>query len=494
MSRLPVTLALLVSVSGLGCAFAAPQGGGETPANAEKRPVYTKDEEAKVREQERAAYAAADDAADQELDRSETATIKMLKLVLGRESQYPGMPVPESSSSALRAIRAAKMKLRLEPVADGQGNPVNGDFLQLKDSYTDRVAQLQRKLAEQKASKAEMKEIQAGAKYALKLQDLRTQVNAVSMQAMRTNDSVQSMSLQTVMRVSSMVRLRKTAEMSLTAEDYALVKRGLERQKRAEAIAATTMAMLAAYQAVINDNGDPKAIDVIAESALKTFPAKAQLTDDDAKQYVSSLGDNVDKVKARYEAMMRKTHGDARYEKTYKAGIDAMFQQAASAQNQKSATQMAKDGWEQYKADVQKCKSSVDPDADHRLGPTCRQVNRAAKTGDTSQLMPGALKAWNETGGASTAGAPTLTGAKLGGRGAAALQGVTAAASGDLDGTLDAAGKLFPGDTVVGASLQGIAALRKGDAKGAINAALSFVPVPGLKDAFGLASKLLFKA
>jgi hypothetical protein len=52
---------------------------------------------------------------------------------------------------------------------------------------------------------------------------------------------------------------------------------------------------------------------------------------------------------------------------------------------------------------------------------------------------------------------------------------------------------MFPGDSTIGASLQGIAALRKGDARGAISAALSFVPVPGLKDAFGFASKLLFK-
>jgi hypothetical protein len=38
-----------------------------------------------------------------------------------------------------------------------------------------------------------------------------------------------------------------------------------------------------------------------------------------------------------------------------------------------------------------------------------------------------------------------------------------------------------------------ISALKKGDPRGAISAALGFVPVPGLKDAFGLASKLLFK-
>ena len=494
MRRAAVSFVLLLASSSLGCAFAMPRGDGSTTGSAAapaSKPVYTKDEEEKVRQNERQAYAAADDAADQSLDRSEKETIKTLKLIVGQASQMPGMPLPESASSALIAIKAAKMKVRLEPVADGDGNAINGDFLQLKDSFTDRVMQLQRKLAEGKASKAELKEVQQGSKQIMKLNDLRMQVMALSLQAMGTNNAVQSMSLGTVMRVSGMVRLRKVAEMSLTAEDYALVKRGLERQKRAEAIAATTMAMLAAYQAVINDNGDPKAIDIIAEGALKAFPVKVQLTDDDAKQYVSSLGENVDKVKSRYEAMMRKAHGDARYEKSFKAGVDAMFAQASTAQSQKSVAEMAKDNWEKYKADVQKCKSGIDPAANDRIGPTCSEVYRAAKTGDTSQLMPGAKKAVEETGGLGGGGGGAAKG--RGSREANALNGVAAAANGDVDGAFDSAGKMFPGDSTIGASLQGIQALRKGDARGAISAALSFVPIPGLKDAFGLASKLLFK-
>ena len=110
---------------------------------------------------------------------------------------------------------------------------------------------------------------------------------------------------------------------------------------------------------------------------------------------------------------------------------------------------------------------------------------------------PGAKKVFDETGGANASGggdAGGTGGRLLGSKETAALNGAQALAKGNLDGALDAAGKLFPGDSTIGASLQGIAALKKGDAKGAINAALSFVPIPGLKDAFGLASKLLFKS
>ena len=294
-----------------------------------------------------------------------------------------------------------------------------------------------------------------------------------------------------MLRVSSMVRSRKTYEMELNAEDYALVKRGLERQKRAEAIAATTMVMLAAYQAVINNNGDPKALDALAEGSLKAFPLKPSVTDDEAKGYVDSLGANVQKVKARYEAQMRKTWGDAKYEKQFKQGTDSMFAAAETAQNAKSVSQIIADTGSKYKVDVGRCMRGETVDSASMVGGgTCKALAHAAQTGDTSELPPGALQAYKENGGASVrAGGPALSGkAKLG------VDAASAAANGDAGGALDGVAKMFPGDSTIGASLQGIAALKNGDPRGAISAALSFVPVPGLKDAFGFASKLLFKS
>jgi hypothetical protein len=493
--------AIALTVLLAGCGMLMPQqagtpSGGQPGGGGQTASTYSvpKESQDAVRKQEQQAYSQADDSADQELDRLEKDALKAVKLALGKDASSPGMPPPESSSTALRGIQAAKMKVRLEPVVDGDGKAVNEDFFQLKDSYTERVQQLQRKIVEHKASKKEMREIQEGSKQIMKINDLRQQVMAVSMQVMMSNNHVLNSSLQQMLRVSQLVRSRKMMSMDINADDYALVRRGLERQKRAEAIAATTLAMLGTYQAVINDNGDPKALDIIAEATLKAFPVKAQVTDDDAKKYVSALGENVSKVKGRYEAMLRKVHGDARYEKQYKAGIDAMFKQAEDAQNQKSVGQMVNDTNAKYKADIEKCKRGEDPGpASMAGGPTCKKVFQAAQTGDTSELPPGARKAFDETGGAPSGARGAPMGAKLGDREQNVVKGVTSAVNGDLDGALDAAGKMFPADGTIGASLKGINALRKGDAKGAIEAALSFVPVPGLKDAFGLASKLLFK-
>jgi hypothetical protein len=504
MKRIACTFFVLFATSTLGCGMMvphAPQGGGGGGDAQPDHSNYTipKESQDTVRKQEQAAYARADDAEDEELDKQEKASLKALKIALGKESRSPGQPPGDSSSTALIGIKKAKMKVRLEPVVDGDGKAVNDDFFQLKDSFTDRVQQLQRKIVEQRASKAEMREIQEGSKQVMKLNDLRMAVMDVSLQTMMSNNHVQTASLQQMLRVAGLVRSRKLYNMKLDDSDYALVKHGLERQKRAEAIAATNLAMLAAYQAVINSNGDPKALDVIAEGALKAFPVKVEVSDADAKQYVEQLGTNVSKVKAKYEAMLRKVHGDARYEKQFKSSIDAMFAQAEGAQNQKSIGQTMNDTQSKYKTDVAKCMRGEQPDPGSMVGGgTCKSLQQAAQTGDTSDLPPGALKAFNDNGGASgggggaggAGGGPGMPKGKAG----AALEGAQAAANGDVDGVLDAAGKMFPGDSTIGASLQGIAALKRGDARGAISAALTFVPVPGLKDAFGLASKLLFKS
>jgi hypothetical protein len=194
------------------------------------------------------------------------------------------------------------------------------------------------------------------------------------------------------------------------------------------------MAMTAAYQAVLNNGGDPKAIDVIAQSSLKAFPLKATVTDDEAKKYVASLGENVKKAKAGYEKMLRKAWGDAKYEKQFKQSTDQMFQQAEDAEKQQSINQIAQANLAEYRA-----------------------YRRQA-----------------------AAPPPTMRNAKA-----------DSAPVSDGD-ALDTTSKLLGENSTVGASLQGISALKKGDAKGAINAALSFAP-PGVKDAFGIASKLLFK-
>ncbi|MBS2017538.1 MAG: hypothetical protein JST00_31945 [Deltaproteobacteria bacterium] len=490
-ARLAFVLSIVASTS-TGCGMVHMQqpgmpGGypGAAPggqAAAAPKVVLPKESQDQIRKSEQDAYARADDQQDEQLDRLEKEALKAVKSTLGQEKWADHLPMPLPASQSIAALRKQNVKMRLEPVLNPVSGQANEDFLQFKDEPTDRLGLLSRKSAEGSATAAEKKEMMGYQKISFKLMDLRMQVLNTSMATMQANSHVQTAGMTQMLRVSQLVRSRKLYEMELDARDISLVKRGLERQKRAEAIAAVTMAMTAAYQAVLNNGGDPKALDMIAEASLKAFPLKATVTDDDAKKYVASLDQNVAKVKKGYEAMLRKTWGDAKYERQFKANIDQMFAQAESAQSQKSINQIVQGTNDTYTADVGKCMRGETVSPSSMVGGgTCKSLRRAAQTGDTSDLPPGAVQAFEKNGG-------TARNAKA----AAGVNTAGAIASGDVDGALDGSAKMFGENTTVGASLQGISALKRGDAKGAINAALAFAP-PGVKDVFGFASKLLFK-
>jgi hypothetical protein len=346
---------------------------------------------------------------DEMLDRQEKAALKVLNRTLARDGS-----APESSSTVALALRHSPVHVRLEPIADEEVRGVVGDnFLQLKDSYTDRVQQLQRKMVEQGLSKAERKEILRGAKYMMKVSDLRMTVVELSSQVQRSSFGLQTMHLQTMAWTSLLIDRRRLEKRPIDADDYAWVKRHLERARRAEAISASMMGLLAAFQAVLNDGGDPKALDAVAEASLKAFPVKASVSDDEARKYVDDFADNLGVQKAKYEQMMRKAYGDARYEKSCKAEIDAMFRQVEDAQTPPAAPPS-------------------------RLSPTqLSKVNQglgvanAVKNGDASGALDGAAKMLPAD---STIGS--------------SLAGVSALSKGDPKGAIDAAMKLVPGGPV----------------------------------------------
>jgi hypothetical protein len=290
-----------------------------------------------------------------------------------------------------------------------------------------------------------------------------------------------------LMRAAQVVRTRKTYEMELNDDDYALIKRGLLRQKRSEYLAASSLGMLAAMQAVA-EGGDPKALDIIAESTLKAFPLKLEVTDEEAKTYVHELDKSASLVKSRYEQMMRAVHGDAKYEANYKAGVDSMFQQVESASSAKSINQVVADTNAGYKADLAKCARGEEISPGSMVsGPTCKAERRkamAAQGGAGAGLNVGTLA------GAAGVGVPAVPG-EVGD----AMNTVAAARNGDVSGVLDGASKLFPGEGPIKSSLVGIAAISKGDSKGALKAALGLAPLaPGgavVGEGLGLAAKLL---
>ena len=495
LSRFTLVFALPMLVTTAGCQMLMPHGagsGGGSSGAADYHPGQ--DVKDTVRKGEAQGDQVTDPVEDQEIAKQEKDVQHALAFALGREAQMQGAPPPESSSQALAELRAAHFKLRIEPVTNSSGGAIGGgDFVQLKDSFTDRVVALQAKLASGTASPAERAEIAKGATQVMKLNNLKMQVGAVSRATMMTNVHVQNGGIATMLKIAGMVAVRKQQEMDWTDEDYARVKKILTRQKHWEALAAGTMGMLAAYEAVVaSSNGDPKALDTIADATIKAFPLDPQVSDDDAKNYVSHLTDNVASQKAKYEAMMRSALGDAVYEAQYKANIDRLFAQAAGAANTKSVSQVASDANAKYQADLAKCAAGQQPDPGSLVGPgKCKEARQQALSGGGAGGGSDDGSGGGATGGPGMpAGAQNAVNKVQKGIGLA-----QAVANGDAAGAIQNAADMFPGDGPIQSSLQGVAALTKGDFKGALKSAVGLASlIPGgsvIKEALGAAGKLL---
>lgn len=455
---------------------ASPGGAG---AAAFEVPAGVKD---RVRADEVKSDSITDPVEDQEVAKQEKEVLHALAMSLGKEGPAPGMPPYDPASQSLAAMRAANFKLRIEPVTSANGAAIGGgDFVQLKDSFSERVQALQGKLASGAATAAERAEVMNGAKQVMKLTGLKMQVGAVSRATMMTNVHVQNGGLTLMLKIAGMVSVRRQQNMDWTADDYARVKRALTRQKHWEAMAAATMGMLATYEAVVSSTtADPKALDAIADATLKAFPLDPQVSDDDAKSYVSHLSDDAASQKAKYEAMMRQAMGDAVYEAQYKAGVDSLFGRAAVAAQAKSVTQIAAETGDKYKADLAKCARGEPLDPGSLVGPAkCKAAREQAQAGGggdgTGALPGGAANGVNKVQ-----------------KGMAVAQ---ALASGDAAGALQGAADMFPGDGPIQSSLQGIAALTKGDYKGALKSAVGLANlIPGgalVKEGLRFAGKLL---
>ena len=484
-------LFLVLAPTTLGCGMLMPHGGGSSGSGGS---AYHPGQDVKdtVRSGEAKGDAITDPIEDQEVAKQEKDVLHALSLAQGKEGMGPGAPPYEPSSQALAELRVAKFKLRIEPVTSASGAAVGGgNFVQLKDSFTDRLPALQAKMTAGTATTGERAELMSGVKQVSKLVGLKMQVQAVSMAAMMTNTHVINGGLTTMLKIAVMVAVRKQQEMDWTDDDYARVKRILTRQKHWEAMGASTMGMLAAYEAVIGSTtGDPKALDAIGDATAKAFPLDPQVSDDDVKNYVSHLTDSVASMKSKYETMMRQAFGDQVYEAQYKSGIDALFARAGGAGDTKSVSQVQADVNTKYQADLAKCARGEPIDPGSMVGPAkCKDARAQAQSGG---------------GGGDGSGGPG------GGGGGSVLPGgvqngvntvqkglgvANALANGDAAGAIQGAADMFPGDGPIQASLQGVAALTKGDFKGALKSALGLASlIPGgslIKEGLGLAGKLL---
>lgn len=403
---------------------------------------------------------------DAEIDKNQADLEKAMKAAVGKEAPYPGQPAPMPAAKAIEELRKAKIELKIAPVLDAQGKPVADQFMQLEDSYTKRVQEIAPKMAAKKATPAEIQFMQSGVQQVQKLNDLKAQVRLASMPAMSSGWMVTTGSMTTMSTVAGMIRSRRQMEMRWTDQDYEMVKQLMERQSRREAVAALSLAMMGAYQAVVNDNADPKVIEDVANAGLGALPLAGTATLEDAKKYVDNFEQNVAGAKKLYEEQMRKTFGDAEYEAKYKAQLDSSFAQAASATKAQSATELMADVKQKYKADLEKCAKGEQPPPGSMVGPdACKRAKASANPDGT--LSADALQAL--LGGAN---APEPS------------------SQGGLLGILDS----IPGISQVKLALEGVAALRNGDTSKVLQLAGDLVPIPGVRSVLQSASQAIEKA
>ena len=388
------------------------------------------------------------------LDQREKNTTRALKVTLGKEGAVVGEAATESASAAARALRAANVKVRVEPVTDMSGAAMGQNLVILKDDFTDHLQHGGLTDADKRAIQKSM------GRLPMRLQGLRNQIGLASAVTFETNTSVQSLVLSSQGRVAAVTGGR--AGPALSDSERAWIKRVIARVRRAEAAAATSLGLLATYEAVLNDGGDPKALDGFAEKTLASFPLAPAITDDDVNAYVAALPQNPAEMRARYDAAMRSLAGPQgnQLQDNVQAQMNAAMAQA--------------------------------------------QARAAAASPYATQPPPGAAppSAYPPPGAATPPGsypppaanAPPYPNAPgFVGQARAGLDAATQARNGNLTGALDSAATMFPPDGTVGSSLRGLSAITRGDPKGAIYAALNLVPGGGLvKDALSFASGLLF--
>lgn len=278
---------------------------------------------------------------DADLDKYEANARDALAGAAGQRPAYENGPKRESSTALVQALRGSPIKLRVEPTKSSDGRAIDQQLVGLKDSFTPRLVEIANKMAAHTATPQEKKEYEAGARFVTKVGDLGGEISAVSFATWTSSRTVLDAGMINLDRVTSLVRGRKALGGALTPAEYAVIKRSLARKKRAESVTAATMGMLATYIAVVNDGGDPKALDLVATEALKAFPLKIEVSDDEAKQWVDRLGENVAAQKALYEAQLRKLYGDGQYERSFKQSNDAGF---AAIGNTDAPTTKARNG------------------------------------------------------------------------------------------------------------------------------------------------------
>jgi hypothetical protein len=120
---------------------------------------------------------------DDLLDAREKSTMRALRVTLGKEGASPGEAATESASAAARALRAANVKVRVEPVTDMSGAAMGQNLVILKDDLTDHLQHGGLTDADKRAIQKSM------GRLPLRLAGLRNQIGLASGITFETNSN-----------------------------------------------------------------------------------------------------------------------------------------------------------------------------------------------------------------------------------------------------------------------------------------------------------------
>ncbi|MDB4994973.1 MAG: hypothetical protein JWM74_2405 [Myxococcaceae bacterium] len=158
-----------------------------------------------------------------------------------------------------------------------------------------------------------------------KFDQLQTSLQEAQSSEEGTVQGLLKLNMAIMMNVSKLYAERAKAGVDLDDVDYGNVAQLIVAQRRVEQLAATSIGLVTAYHAVIQDpKKDPNLVASFATKSAAGFPTTASATTDDAKAYVASLKKDVSGAKERYEGWTRDIVGAENFS-SYQRGIDDDF-------------------------------------------------------------------------------------------------------------------------------------------------------------------------
>lgn len=361
------------------------------------------------------------DARDEELDKLEAETKKMLGILTGKE-EGPNKQVLKRPAKLIERLRAAKIKMKIVPTTqDGKAAPVDG-LVHLEDSLREGMGERARRWAEHPPAAAESREWMAQQKYVYDAMDLSMHVLAASQACFSANIDVQTNAMTPLYPFYFAAARAKSTGAEFGDEERTEARRAMMAMERSRTIAAIATAALASLQAAV-DGKPTTIIEKVAEHSLEAFPiAPKSPADADVDQWIKDVPRLYESENDKTHAFLKESYGEKKYERLFG---DARKRELAQ-----------REAMHQESASPPGSKPMFSGTRDPGPAPETPAASKKPMAGATGKALE-----------AATAQLPE------GGAVRSSVEGVIAITKGDYKTAMGAALKLVPGGSVVGDGL-----------------------------------------